>query len=358
MSGESDDDKQFEASQKRLQDLRREGRLPRSQDLFTASAYAGLLLAFMMTGPAVLRGVRDHLGGMIGDAPALAESFARSDQAAFRGQLVAISSNVLPLMILPIVAVLVMVTLQRAWVFTPANLMPKLSRISPLASARQKFGPAGLFDFSKNTLKLILTGFLLGFFLLNRLDEMIGAMALTPSGVAVILFRLMRDFLAVVLAMTFLVGALDYLWQRFRHLRDARMSRQEMTDEHKESEGDPHTKQQRRQRGREYATNRMLQDVPTADVVMVNPTHYAVALKWDRASGRAPVCVAKGVDEIAARIRERAALSGVPVYRDPPATRQLWREVDIGDEISRPHYKAAAAAIRFAEALRRKKERR
>ncbi len=92
----------------------------------------------------------------------------------------------------------------------------------------------------------------------------------------------------------------------------------------------------------------------TADVVIVNPTHYAVALKWDRASGRAPICVAKGMDEIAARIRERAQFAGVPLHSDPPTARALHAALDIGDEVDRSHYKAVAAAIRFAEAMRRK----
>ncbi|NCM97925.1 MAG: flagellar biosynthesis protein FlhB, partial [Rhodobacterales bacterium] len=128
----------------------------------------------------------------------------------------------------------------------------------------------------------------------------------------------------------------------------------EMMDENKDSEGDPHTKAARRQRGYDIATNRMLEDVPQADVIVVNPTHYAVALKWDRAARRAPVCVAKGVDEIAARIRERAAAAGVPIHRDPPTARALHASVEIGQEIRPDQYRAVAAAIRFAEAMRKR----
>jgi flagellar biosynthetic protein FlhB len=153
-------------------------------------------------------------------------------------------------------------------------------------------------------------------------------------------------------------GGLDYLWQVLRHRRDARMSRQEVTEEHREAEGDPHARAHRRSRGQEIALNRMLRDVPDADVVIVNPTHYAVALKWDRSSGRAPVCLAKGVDEIAARIRERAMGANVPIHRDPPTARALFATIDIGEEVGRAQYKAVAAAIRFAEAMRHKAGRR
>ena len=125
-------------------------------------------------------------------------------------------------------------------------------------------------------------------------------------------------------------------------------------DEVKHSEGDPHIKQQRRQRAVEIAMNQMLSDVPDAGCRDRQPTHYAVALKWDRLSSGAPVCVAKGIDEIAARIREVAAENAVPIHSDPPTARALHASVDIGDEISPDHYVPVAAAIRFAEAVRRK----
>ncbi len=115
-------------------------------------------------------------------------------------------------------------------------------------------------------------------------------------------------------------------------------------------EGDPYIKQHRRQRA-QIANNRMLADVPGADVVIVNPTHFAVALKWNRASGAAPICVAKGVDAIAARIREIAEASAVPVRHDPPAARAIHASVEVGAEIQPEHYHAVASAIRFAEAM-------
>jgi len=125
-------------------------------------------------------------------------------------------------------------------------------------------------------------------------------------------------------------------------------------EEHKQSEGDPHTKQQRRQRGMDLANNRMMIDVPSADVIIVNPTHFAVALKWTREKNKAPECVAKGVDEVAAKIREIASEHGVPIHRDPPTARTIFNTVEIGEEIQPDHYKAVAAAIRISEAMREK----
>ena len=355
MSEDADDsDKSHEASQKKLDDMRKEGQIARSQDLFGAAAQAGLLLAIVGPGLWMLQGLGETLAHGLSDADALAHALTETGQPMLPGLLLPPLTAMAPLFLLPMGAVLLMVTLQRAWLVTPKNLHPKLSRISPLSNAKHKFGPNGLFEFLKSLLKLGLIATVLGLFLARRLDGLIGTLQLDPKAAMAVLFASLRDFLAVVLVISLVLGGADYLWQFFRHRRDARMSRKDLQDEHKDSEGDPHVKAQRRQKAQDYAMNRMLQDVPTADVVIVNPTHYAIALKWDRASGRAPICVAKGMDEIAARIRERAQLAGVPLHSDPPTARALHAALDIGDEVDRSHYKAVAAAIRFAEAMRRK----
>ena len=159
--------------------------------------------------------------------------------------------------------------------------------------------------------------------------------------------------LAITCLIAVAIAGVDLVWQRFDHARKLRMSFQEMREETKQSEGDPHMKAQRRSRAEAIATNRMLLDVPKADVVIVNPTHYAVALKWARTKGSAPVCVAKGEGEVALRIREIAATAGVPVHSDPPTARALHATVEIGREIAPEHYRAVAAAIRFADRMRK-----
>ena len=187
-----------------------------------------------------------------------------------------------------------------------------------------------------------------------RLDEILGSIYASDSQVLAEMGRLSRDFLIFVFGISLAVGGIDFLWQSAEHIRKNRMSRKEITDEAKESDGDPHLKQQRRQRGYEIATNQMLSEVPDATVVIVNPTHYAVALRWERGQGKVPICIAKGVDEIAARIRETASENGVPIFRDPPTARQLFASVELGAPIERDQIRAVAAAIRFADLVRSK----
>ncbi len=351
--GQDDTDKQHEPTQKKLDDARKKGDFARSTDLHTAAAYAGFCLTALTVGAASLTGFGAIASHLIDQPDRLAPLFFDVQGVALAGGLmIETVASVGPWFLGPALAVMLSLFVQRGLVFAPDKLMPKLSRISPLANAKNKFGRSGLFEFAKSTFKLGVYAVVLGAFLVNRLPDMLATMHLTPSMATTTLVTMSVEFLLVAVVIATLIGGADYMWQFFEHLRKNRMSHQELKDEAKQAEGDPHMKQQRRQRGMEIAMNQMLADVPQADVIIVNPSHYAVALKWDRTRPGAPVCVAKGVDEIAARIREKAAEAGVPLHRDPPTARAIHATVDIGQEVRPEQYQAVAAAIRFSEAMR------
>ena len=359
MSEETDSsDKQHEPTQRKLEEARRKGEVPKSNDLVTAAAYGGMALA----GAAVGGGGLVAAGGagvvLFDQADRLAPLMTEGVRSPVGGILAHLGGALAPLFLVPFLAALAMLFAQRALVFAPQKLKPKASRISPLSNAKQKFGRSGLFEFAKSTAKLVIIGTLLWLFLLARLPRILGTIHLTPGLISVEMMKLLLEFLALVVVILLAIGAIDFFWQRADHLRKQRMSHKELRDEIKNSEGDPYMKQERRQRGQEIATNRMLTEVPKSDVVIVNPTHYAVALKWDRAAGRAPVCVAKGVDEVALRIRAAAAEAGVPIRQDAPTARALHATVELEQEIRPEHYRAVAAAIRFAEKMRAKAARR
>lgn len=355
MSGEQQDEseKSHEATPQKLQKAREKGEVAKSTDLMVAASYAGLLLAAMAVGAGTLQSFGtalmvlldqpDRLGALMLGGPA---------SAPVGGLLLALTRSLMPWFLIPAVLVLLSVLAQRAFVVAPDRIKPKLSRISLISNAKNKFGRSGLFEFTKSFCKLILYSVCLGLFLDWRLTDIV-AVTGTSAMIAVSqLLHLCIEFLFLVLLIAIVIGGIDAVWQHKEHLRKNMMSRKEITDESKEAEGDPHMKQQRRQRGQEIAMNRMMSDVPTADVVIVNPTHYAVALKWSRKPGAAPTCVAKGVDEVAARIREAAQASSVPIHSDPPTARALHATVDLGQEILEEHYMAVAAAIQFAEKMR------
>ncbi|MDF1871729.1 flagellar biosynthesis protein FlhB [Vannielia sp.] len=356
MAGQEEEgEKQHEPTQKRLDDARKKGEVPRSTDVTTAAAYGGILLAASAIGGASLSAVGTVGSQLLGQADQLAPMLTSPGFAALSGGLMGrVVSAMAPWFAIPAVATVLALIAQQAVTFAPDKIKPKLSRISVLSNAKNKFGRNGLFEFFKGFLKLAVISIVLFTYLAYRLPEMISATALDPGQVGVHLGRLCLGFLAIVTVIAGIIAAGDFFWQRAEHLRKNRMTHQELKDEGKESEGDPHIKQQRRQKAMAIASAQMMADVPTADVIIVNPQHYAVALKWNRATLGAPVCVAKGVDDIAARIREVANEHAVPIHRDPPTARALHATVKIGQEIEPEYYAPVAAAIRFAEAMRLK----
>ena len=349
----TEEDKQYEPSQKKLDDARAKGDVPKSVDLTTAAAYAGFLIAAMALGPGSLMSLGDVLRLYLDQADSLAQvAFAGSQSPLLGGLMSAVMWTMAPWFMIPAALAIVSVIAQRAFVVAPSKLVPKLNRISPISGFKNKFGRQGLFEFAKSTTKLTIYGIVLGVFLAAQLNRMVGVLYLGPGLILQELGRMVISLMLIVLVIAFALGAIDFIWQRAEHLRKNRMSRKELMDELKHTEGDPMMKQQRRQKAVDIALNSMLVDVPTADVVIVNPTHFAVALKWDRLPGSAPVCVAKGTDEIAARIRELAMEHDVPIHSDPPTARAIHATIDVGEQIAQEHYQAVAAAIRFAETMR------
>jgi flagellar biosynthetic protein FlhB len=243
---------------------------------------------------------------------------------------------------------------QRGWAPSPGKIRPRLSRIDPIQNAKNKYGASGLFEFAKSFAKLLAFSTGLGLYLGLRSDDMLATLHGSPVMAATVMGRMLTELLAVIVLIAVGIGIIDMLWQRADFLRRQRMSHREVREELKRSEGDPHLKQARQQRARGRAMSQGLADVPDADVVIVNPTHVAIALKWSRAPGSAPVCVAKGVDHVALAIRDCANEHGVPVRHDPPTARALHASTEIGQEIDPDHYRVVAAAIRFSEKMRRK----
>ena len=355
MSEEESGEKQHEPTQKRLDDARKKGEVPRSTDLNTAAAYAGFLVVAMALGVELMQRTGTTLMVLLDQSHELSElMFEGSAAPVAGGAMIGLGLSLLPWFGLPALAVLLAIVAQRAFIVTPEKLMPKASRISILSNVKNKFGRTGLFEFAKSATKLTIYSLLLGIFLMSNLNDIVSTVYLSPGMALSLLAKLTVKFMMVVLVIALIIGGVDFFWQRYDHLMKNRMSNEDLKNELKSSEGDPHIKQKRRQRGYEIAMNQMLADVPTADVVIVNPTHYAVALSWSRQAGAAPVVVAKGVDEIAARIRETAADANVAIHSDPPTARALFATVEIGQEVLPEHYKPVAAAIRFADSLRGK----
>lgn len=352
--GESSGEKVFDPTPSKIEEARRKGDVPRSPDVNAAASYLALLAVILTVGAWSIERTAAVLMVFIDQPDRLMGMVLGPGGSGLSAQIVTEAMTALaPLFLVPFAAVLVSLFAQQAVAFSGEKLTPKLSRLSLVSNARQKFGPTGLVEFAKAAVKLVAISTAVFHLLSGDIDAMVGAATADPRVVGALLMDQLVRLLIITCLIAVSIGGLDLVWQRFDHARKLRMSFQDLREELKASDGDPHVKAQRRARGEAIATNRMLLDVPMADVVIVNPTHYAVALKWSRAKGSAPVCVAKGEDEVALKIREIATTARIPIHSDPPAARALHATAVIGREISPEHYRAVAAAIRFADRMRR-----
>ena len=357
MSDESDTgaggEKIFDPTPHRLAEARKRGDVAKSTDVSTAATYLALLAVAASAGGYAVDRAAGVLMILIAQPDRLVGRILGPGGPRLSGSIMGEALFALaPIFLIPIVAVFVGLLAQRALVFSGQKLKPKASRVSLVSNAKQKFGPTGLVEFLKTVVKLATISAALFLYLIADLDRMIGAATSEARVVGALMMQSFFVLLSITVVIAVSIAAIDIVWQRFDHARKLRMSYQELKEETKHSEGDPHMKAQRRSRAEAIATNRMLLDVPTADVIVTNPTHVAVALKWSRAKGAAPVCVAKGEDEIALRIRELGAQADIPLHEDPPTARALNATVKLGQEIDPEHYRAVAAAIRFADKVR------
>lgn len=350
-AGDSNEDKSFDPTEARIAKARRDGDVAQSREANAAAAYLGFYVAFLASG-AILATVLRPLSALLREPVAYSTVLLRVPEPS-AALMIAVGGGAIAFLLMPALGAMLSLVAQRALAFAPSKLAPKLSRLAIVANAKQKFGPDGIAEFVKGALKLALIMAAFGILLARGLERWPSYAGAPSIAAPEMMQREVAVFLGLICLFSVLVAAIDLPWQFARHRKKLMMSVEDLKRESKESEGDPAMKQSRRQRAKALATNRMLLDVPTANVVIVNPTHFAVALKWAGPKSGAPTLVAKGADEMAAKIREIAERSGVPIRSDPPTARAIYSVVEVGREIRRSHYAAVAAAIIFAEKARR-----
>ena len=327
------DDRTEEPTPRKLEQAIEKGDVAKSQEVTTLFVLGGFTLAALITSGFSAERLNAGMTGFLANAHQITDGAGHL--SVMRDAIVTVLVALAAPFAIFFVAGLVGGGLQHRPLWTVEPLKPKPDRINPVAGFKRVFGMEALVNFAKGLLKIAI----------------VGALA---AALFVEVRELSVKLLGGVLALFFFVAIGDGVYQRFAWLKRQRMTRREIKEELKQTEGSPEVKARQRMLRMERARRRMMAAVPEATVVVTNPTHYAVALKWERAKGTAPVCVAKGVDEIAHRIREIALENTVAIHSDPPTARALHATVEIGEEIRPEHYKAVAAAIRFAEQMRRK----
>ncbi|HIC09533.1 MAG TPA: flagellar biosynthesis protein FlhB [Aquificales bacterium] len=240
-------------------------------------------------------------------------------------------------------------------IFSLKPLQLKWERLNPIQGIKNIFFSLNsLFELIKNLIKITVIIGVSYFFVKAHLAEILSLYKLPLEEGLKVFFNLVLTLSAYIIATGAAIAVIDYSYKRWKWLQDLRMSKEELKEEFKQTEGNPEVKREIRKRMRQVMTRRMLQEVPKATVVVTNPTHYAVALKYDIDRDRAPKVIAKGVDHLAQRIIEIAKKHNVEIYRDPPLARALYQSVEVGDEIPEKFYKAVAKVIAYVLSKKKK----
>ncbi len=355
MAEESDQERTEPASPQRLQKAREDGQVVQSRELgtFVVLMVSGATL-WAMSGSLGQAMAQIMRGGLQFD-PGVARDSAHV-MALLSGLFFDATLALAPFLFLVLIAALASPILLRGWLFSTKALAPKFNRLNPLSGVKRMVSWQGLVELVKSLAKVGLLGGVAAWLIWANLDAIFSLSLEEPrTAIAHMGDLIGKIFLLVSGAMIFVV-LIDLPFQIWHHFKQLRMSKEEVRREHKENEGDPHLKARIRQQQREAARRRMMAEIPTADVVVTNPTHYAVALKYTEGKMRAPVVVAKGADLIAAKIREVAAEHNIPMLEAPPLARALFRHTELGDEIPATLYTAVAEVLAYVFQLRHYRE--
>lgn len=343
MAEESDLEKTEPASARRLEQAREEGQVPRSRELGAFLILTAAAFAFWLMGSWLVQ----RTAAMVRRGLTLDEKLVREpDQMLVRFADLSLDAllSYSPLLLVLMIAAVAGPFLLNSFIYSPKALLPKLSRMDPIQGVKRIISWSGLVDMLKAVAKAGLIGGVAAWVIWSERNEIIALLALPAEAALASAGTLLTfSFLAIVAAMLVIV-AIDVPFQIWHYHDKLKMTREEVRKEAKEMEGDPHVKGRIRSLQREAARRRMMAAVPMADVIVTNPTHFAVALSYKSGMG-APTVVAKGVGEIARRIREVAAEHGVPLLEAPPLARALHRHVDLDQEIPGALYAAVAEAL-------------
>ncbi|MBB4796371.1 flagellar biosynthetic protein FlhB [Brevundimonas bullata] len=347
--GSDPESKTEDATPRKLEEARKKGDVAKSPDVAAAMSLAGATAVLLIGGGYFSRQMAEDMLPFLAEPHAMIGGLQAGAGVEIGMRAVwAVTPFLAALMLAVIIGGVGGNLAQSGFLFTAEKIKPKWSAVSPLSGFKRIFGPDGIVQFIKTFLKLVAIGAVCWWVLKPHTRELENLAAMSPA----LILPFARDLAAslmisALIFLAFTAGA-DFIWQKFRFAKRMRMTKEETKEDYKQTEGDPHVKGKLRQIRMQRSRQRMMQAVPTATVVITNPTHYSVALRYEPDQGdAAPICVAKGVDAVAFRIRELAKESGVPVVENVPLARALYAAVEVDETIPREHFEAAAKVIGF-----------
>ncbi|MBI1369529.1 MAG: flagellar biosynthesis protein FlhB [Planctomycetes bacterium] len=340
---------------RRLQESRDEGQIARSQDLTAAITLMGAMLLLGTYGEKMLGGMETLVQSMISGS--YTSNATRADDI---GGLWAMGMQLAMRMVAPVaigivVLAIVATVMQVGILVTFRPLMPKFEKLSPLQGFANLFSLRGLMRLAMSVLKVAIVGAVGAWCVYDDLPKLLALIYLDAPSLLAAASWLIWVVAIKLAAVLLILGILDYAYQKWQHMQQLMMSKQEVKEEMRNMEGDPLIKQRRAQVARQLAMQRLQADVPKADVIVTNPTHFSIALQYDGKKMAAPKVVAKGADLMAMRIRQLAVQHGIPIVERPPLARALYKAVKVGDQIPGEYYAAVAEILAYVYRLNGRK---
>ena len=341
-----------EPTAKKLQEAHDKGEVAKSQEIKHWFILFSVTIIIMVSAKSSMAGIRELLGAILGSSYRI--SMDGNSLRVFAADTLGgvFSYLTFPVIILMVGAFLGAV-IQHSPILTVEKIIPKLSKISPLAGLKRLFSMQNFVEITKSIIKITIVGCVVVILVWPEGDRLEQMMTQDPGDVADVIYVMVLRMLGGVVAVMAVIAGLDFLFQKSQHLKKMRMTKQEIKDEMKQTDGDPHIKARLRQIRQERARGRMMAAVPEADVVVTNPTHYAVALKYEHEKMEVPMVVAKGADHIALKIREVAKENNIPILENPALARALFATVEVDEEIQEDHYKAVAEVVGYIMRLKK-----
>jgi flagellar biosynthesis protein FlhB len=357
MNDDADKESKTEApTEKKVFEAVEKGNTPFSREIVSLGSLLAIvaLLGLYLSSSAEVLTRTLRIGFASLDQPVLQSP---SDAANYLTQLMAaVLTTIVPALVLCALGGIVGSLIQNIPSATWDRVAPKFSRLSPQKNLSRIMGKEALIEFAKTSAKFIALSSLVYYVLKGKLSDILNAGLADPSVIPEALRKTTIDIVAPTAVFVMLLAIADLVWTRLKWWNDLKMTRQEQKDEFKNAEGDPLLKQKRRMIAQKRLNNRMMADVPKATMIIVNPTHYAVAMRYHASEGGAPVVLAKGLDLVALKIREISETHKIPIIENKPLARSLYGSCEVGDMIPPEYYKAVAEIIHFIERKRQLKK--
>ncbi|MDR1769984.1 MAG: flagellar biosynthesis protein FlhB [Hungatella sp.] len=348
-----DPSKTEKASAKKRRDERKKGHVPLSKDVVMIASLLGTFVLLKMLFPFMYRTMRDYMIKYLSLAPGV-ENLSDFSAGIFGDTAWVILKAALPILLAGIVLAVLGTGVQTRFLFTKSNLAPKFSRLNPIQGIKNLFSLKSLIELLKNLLKIIILGIILFQIIKGDLRPIARTIDMDLKESAAYVLNAIMDMVFRVSLIFLAVAGFDFFYQRWDYERQIKMSKQELKEEFKQTEGNPEIKGRIRNIQRERARSRMMQSVPEADVIIRNPTHYAVALRYDIEKDNAPVLVAKGQDELALRIVAIGEEHGVYVLENKPLARGIFAATQVGAEIPSEYYGMVAEILVYVYRMNNK----